>query len=230
MSFETACVVGAGRAGQAIAARLGERLPTHVTGRDLDTAGADLVVLCVPDAAIAGVARRVPVGPWVCHVSGATTLDALAPHERRFSLHPLMTFQQGLGGRQLDGAFGALTGETAQALAAGFRLADLLGLRPFELADRDRPLYHAAATTAASFLVTLHDAAAAMAEAAGAPAEALHPLMRRVMDNGFVPTGPHVRGDLDTVTLHLSVIGERLPSLLALYRALSHAALQQVER
>ena len=58
MEFTSACVVGAGRVGSAVAARLAERIPTHVTGRELETAGADLFILCVPDRAVPEVAAE----------------------------------------------------------------------------------------------------------------------------------------------------------------------------
>lgn len=223
MTFGSAGVVGAGRAGQAIAARLGERLPTRTTGRELACGDADVVVVCVPDRAIAEVAAAIPPGPWVAHASGACTLDVLEPHARRFSVHPLMTFQLGLGPEQLDGAWGAVSGESEEAITAGLELARLLGLAPFVLADEDRPVYHAAATVAAGFLVTLHEIAAELMQAAGAPPEALEPLMRRTMDNGFRPTGPHTRGDWETVERHLCAVRARRPQLEPVYRALSQA-------
>jgi predicted short-subunit dehydrogenase-like oxidoreductase (DUF2520 family) len=228
--FTTACVVGAGRVGRAAFDRLGERLETRLTGRELACGDADLVLLCVPDRAIGEVAAAVPPGPWVAHVSGAVTLAALEPHRRRFSVHPLQTFQPGLGPAQFDGAWGAVTAGTDAALSAGLELADLLGLRAFELADDERPVYHAAATVAASFLVTLHDAAADLMEAAGAPPEALEPLMRRTIANGFAPTGPLVRGDYETVRVHLQAIRERRPQLEPLYRALVDATERLVVR
>ena len=70
-------------------------------------------------------------------------------------------------------------------------------------------------------LVTLHDVAADLMEAAGAPPEALEPLMRRTMENGFSHTGPLVRGDWTTIERHVEAIGERRPELLPLYRALA---------
>lgn len=221
MAFRSVCVVGAGRVGRAVAARLGERLPTRTTGRELDCGDADLVLLCVPDTAIAAAAVEVRPGPWVAHTSGATPLAALEPHERRFSVHPLQTFSLDLGPEQLDGAWGAVTGENEDALAAGRELAGLLSLEPFDLDDDERPIYHAAAAFASSFLVTLHEVAAELMEAAGAPADALEPLMRRTMDNGFDHTGPLVRGDWDTVELHRQAIRERRPQLLPLYQMLT---------
>jgi len=223
MTFTSVCVVGSGRVGRPVAERLGARVPTRVADRDLETGDADLVLLCVPDRAIAAAAADVAPGPWVAHMSGATRLDALAPHERRFSVHPLQTFAPAGGPEQLDGAWAAVTGETADALAPGMELANLLGLEPFELADEDRPLYHAGATFAASFLVTLHELASEIFAEAGAPPEALGPLMRRTMENGFAPTGPFIRGDRTTIERHVAELHERLPELEPLYRALADA-------
>jgi predicted short-subunit dehydrogenase-like oxidoreductase (DUF2520 family) len=219
--FRSAAVVGAGRVGKALAARLGERIPTRGTTRDLDVGNADLVVLCVPDRAIAEVARAIAPGPWIAHTSGACRLDALAPHERRFSLHPLQTFALDLGPEQFDGSWAAISGGSEEALGAARELATLLGVTPFELDDDERPLYHAAAHFAASFLVTLHDVAAELMEAAGAPPDALEPLMRRTMENGFRHTGPLVRGDRETIDRHMDAIAARRPELLPLYRSLA---------
>jgi hypothetical protein len=115
-------VIGAGRVGAAVTARLRER------GLDLEPRDPELVLLCVPDGAIAEVAAARPAGPWIAHVSGATPLAALDPHERRFGLHPLQTFTRARGPEQLDGAWAAVTAETGDARDAGFWLAETLGL------------------------------------------------------------------------------------------------------
>ena len=219
-------VIGSGRAGGAIAARLRERGLTVIAARDPAggaSAGVDLVLLCVPDAAIPEVARAVLVGPWVAHVSGATTLAALDPHARRFSVHPLQTLTTERGPEQLDGAWGAITGETDEAQDAARWLAETLGLRPFPLADADRPLYHAAAAIASNYLVTLYRTAAALFEQVGAPPEGLVPLMVRTIENGFALTGPIARGDWTTVEAHLRALEERAPQDVPLYRALAEA-------
>jgi predicted short-subunit dehydrogenase-like oxidoreductase (DUF2520 family) len=221
--FTSACVVGAGRVGKAVAGRLGERVPARTAGRDLEVGDADLVVLCVPDGAIPEIARALAPGPWIAHTSGACRLDALDPHERRFSLHPLQTFQADLGPEQLDGAWAAVSGENAEALAAARELAVLLDVVPFELDDDERPLYHAAAQFASSFLVTLHGVAAELMASVDAPREALEPLMRRTIENGFRHTGPLVRGDWATVESNVEAIGARRPELVPLYRALADA-------
>jgi predicted short-subunit dehydrogenase-like oxidoreductase (DUF2520 family) len=214
--FDSVSVIGSGRVGSAVAARLRER------GIGVEPDGA-LVILCVPDDAIAGVAAGLAEGPWVAHVSGATPLAALEPHRRRFSLHPLQTFTRARGPEQLDGAWGAVTAETEEARTAGFWLAETLGLRPFELDDPARPLYHAGAAIASNYLVTLHAVASDLFRAAGAPPEALVPLMRRTIDNGFELTGPIERGDWETVEAHRRAIRAARPELEPLYDVLAEA-------
>jgi predicted short-subunit dehydrogenase-like oxidoreductase (DUF2520 family) len=185
--------------------------------------GAELVLLCVPDGAISAVAGTVDSGPWVAHVSGATPLSALEPHEQRFSVHPLQTFTRSRGPEQLDGAWAAVTAETEAARERALWLAETLGLRPFELDDSARVLYHAGAAVASGYLVTLHRVASDLVESAGAPSEALLPLMRRTIENGFELTGPIARGDWETVERHRSAIRAARPEYESLYDALAEA-------
>jgi predicted short-subunit dehydrogenase-like oxidoreductase (DUF2520 family) len=215
--FERVHVVGRGRVGSAVAARLEER------GTEVGEDEPDLVLLCVPDGALAEAARQIEPGPWIAHVSGATPLAVLDPHRRRFSVHPLQTFTRARGPEQLDGAFAAVTGETDEARERGFSIARTLGLEPFELEDAARPLYHAGAAIASNYLVTLHDVAAELFRAAGAPPEGLVPLMRRTIDNGFVLTGPIERGDWETVEAHRRAIRAARPELEPLYDLLAEA-------
>ena len=216
--IETIHVIGSGRVGSAIGARLRERLGER--GVAVGESDPDIVLLCVPDTAISGTARRLTPGRgWIGHVSGATPLSALAPHERRFSLHPLQTFNRSGDPAQLDGAWGAISGETDEALAVARELAELLGLRPFELADADRTLYHAGAVFASNYLVTLQRAAVRL----GVPAEGLVPLMTRTIENGFELTGPIARGDWATVDAHKEAIEGSQPELEPLYEALAAA-------
>ncbi|MEX2271118.1 MAG: Rossmann-like and DUF2520 domain-containing protein [Vicinamibacterales bacterium] len=215
--FTSIQVIGRGRLGSALVERLQAR------GHDVRATPAELVVLCVPDAAISGVAQALAEGPWICHMSGATPLAACAPHTKRFSVHPLQTFRRGGGAEQFDGAWAAVTGESAEARSKAGWLAETLGLTSFALDDEMRGLYHAGAAFASNYLVTLHDAAARALEAAGAPPEALMPLMRRTMDNGFELTGPISRGDWTTVDAHLQALAQHLPDLEPLYRSLAEA-------
>jgi len=220
--IERVDVIGSGRVGSAFTARLRER--GIAVGED----DAEIVLLCVPDTAISEVSRCLAPGrAWVGHVSGATPLAALEPHERRFSLHPLQTFREPSGdpaqlAMQLDGAWAAITGDTAEALAVARELATLLGLQPFELADGDRTLYHAGAVFASNYLVTLQRAAVRL----GVPAEGLVPLMRGTIEHGFELTGPIARGDWATVEAHKQAIRARQPELEHLYDTLAEATVQ----
>jgi predicted short-subunit dehydrogenase-like oxidoreductase (DUF2520 family) len=212
--FNDVSVIGAGRAGSAIAARLRER------GLDVRE-GAELRLLCVPDRAIAEIARSIEPGPWVAHVSGATPLDALDPHAQRFSVHPLQTLVRTRGPEQLDGAWAGVTAESQEAHARAVWLTETLGLRPFELADDRRAVYHAGAAIASNFLVTLYRVASQLVAEAGAPPEALVPLMTRTIENGFELTGPIARGDWETVERHRAVL--RGTPFETLYQTLAEA-------
>jgi predicted short-subunit dehydrogenase-like oxidoreductase (DUF2520 family) len=212
--IERAHVIGSGRVGSAIGARLSER------GIAVGDDDPDLVLLCVPDTAISDVSRTLTPGrAWVGHVSGATPLAALEPHERRFSLHPLQTFDRSGDPTQFDGAWAAITGGDGEALAVAREIAETLGLRPFELADTDRTLYHAGAVFASNYLVTLQRAAVRL----GVPAEGLVPLMRGTIEHGFDLTGPIARGDWATVEAHKQAIRARHPELEHLYDTLAEA-------
>ncbi len=218
--FRRIDVIGSGRVGTAVSGRLRER------GVDLESGDPELVLLCVPDHAIAEVASALPVGPWVAHVSGATPLAALAPHERRFGVHPLQTFTRSRGPEQLDGAWAAVTAESDDAHAAGAWLAETLGLRPFRLDESARTLYHAGAVFVSNYLVTLHRAATLLFESAGIPPASLEPLMLRTIENAFELTGPISRGDWSTIDAHRVAIREARPELERLYDVLADATLE----
>jgi len=230
-------VVGAGRAGAALAAAF------HAAGVEVDgPAGrgeaprGEAVLLCVPDGEIPVAAATVAAKRSVSligHVSGATTLQALAPAAaggaELFSIHPLQTFTEG-GAPPLAGVGCAIAGSSANALAVAGALARQVGMRPFAIDDRRRASYHAAASIASNFLVTVEAAAETVAARAGFdPAEAraaLAPLVRQTVDNWAAGgprhalTGPVARGDDRTVAAQRAAVGEADPRLLPLFDAL----------
>jgi predicted short-subunit dehydrogenase-like oxidoreductase (DUF2520 family) len=219
---ETIAIVGDGRLGRALASALRTSDP-H--GRGFAGVGADVVLICVPDAEIAAAATTIDPGPLVGHCSAATGLDVLSPHEA-FALHPLMTVTH--AGADFAGAGCAIGASTPRALDLARRLAAALGMRAFEIADEDRTAYHAAASMAANFLVTLESAAARLAATAGVERELLVPLMRAAVERWAVDgdaslTGPIARGDEATVARHREAIYERTPELLDLYDVLADA-------
>ena len=230
----TITVVGAGRLGTALAAAL-RAAGVEVRGplgRGL-VIEADAILLCVPDSEIAGAAAAVAgAAPLVGHTSGAIGLSALEPAgAAAFGLHPLQTFAGGEPPERFRGAGCAVAGSTPSALDAAAALAARVGMRPFPITDGDRPAYHAAASIASNFLVTLQAAAEEAAAAAGIePADAralLAPLVRATVENwaALGPeralTGPVARGDEATVAAQRTALAESAPRLLPLFDELT---------
>jgi predicted short-subunit dehydrogenase-like oxidoreductase (DUF2520 family) len=216
-------VVGRGRLGSALAGHLALAEPPR--GRGAKCADADVVLLCVPDDEIAAAAALIEPGRLVGHCSGATTLAPLAPHEA-FSVHPLMTVTGHEGqGDPLAGAWAAVAGSTQRALDTALAIAERCGMRPFVVPDDDRAAYHASASIASNFVVTL----AWAAERLGTDREALVPLMRAAIDNWErlgpeqALTGPVARGDDRTVARQRDAVEERAPDLLGLFDELVRA-------
>jgi predicted short-subunit dehydrogenase-like oxidoreductase (DUF2520 family) len=225
--LDSIAIVGAGRLGTALATALnaaGLRVEGPY-GRGVRPRGTDAVLLCVPDAEIAAAAAATAPGPLVGHCSGATGLDVLADHEG-FGLHPLMTVPRGATPERFKGAGCAVAGTTPRALAAATELATTLGMRPATVADADRAAYHAAASIASNFLVTLEGAAERLAATTGVQREQLAPLVRAAVEDWAARgaadalTGPIARGDEATVARQRAAVEERVPDLLDLFDAM----------
>jgi predicted short-subunit dehydrogenase-like oxidoreductase (DUF2520 family) len=184
------------------------------------------VLLCVPDSEIATAARAVRAGVLVGHTSGATTLAPIAPREA-FSLHPLLSVA--LAGASFAGAGCAVAGSTERARRVASELAAALRMRAFEIADDDRPLYHAAASMASNYLLALEWAAEGLAASVGVGHEHLVPLVRSVVEQwarigaAGALTGPIARGDDETVARQRSAVSGHAPDLLPMWDALADA-------
>jgi len=224
-------IIGPGRAGSSMRRALeqqGWRCLGSLGRRDdpADAAdGVDLVILAVPDDAIAEVARSVRPGDAILiHLSGAATLDQLEPHERRASVHPLVSMPDPDTGaeRLLAGAAFAVAGDPV----AGDIVA-ILGGTAIEVAEQHRVIYHAAAAIASNHLVALCAQVERLAAAADVPASIYWELMARSLENvasvgaAAALTGPAARGDQATLAAHQVAIG---PDETPLYLALADAA------
>jgi predicted short-subunit dehydrogenase-like oxidoreductase (DUF2520 family) len=238
LSAGSLVVVGRGRVGGSLARAVESAgIEVRTAGHDEIAAaceGAGAVLLCVPDAAIAAAAAEVPEGPaFVGHVSGAGTLNLLAEAASRgaraFSLHPLQTFTG--GDTPVEGTPAAIAGSDREALGFARQLAEVLGMRPFEVAEEDRSAYHAAAAIASNMLIVLQESAADLLGRLGTDEarELLAPLVLRTAANWVelgpqALTGPIARGDQTTVDGHRAALQERAPELLPLYDILAERA------
>jgi len=213
-------VVGGGRAGGSFAGALGEAgwTVTSVDRALLASGGADslpqcdLVLLCVPDAAIEEVSLAVPVDSSrvVAHCAGSVGLELLSRHPARASVHPLVSLPDPeVGAGRLRGAWFAVSGDPLAA-----ELVEALGGRFVEVDDGRRAAYHAAAVVASNHLVALMGQVERIAASAGVPLEAFIDLAQGSLDNAAslgpaaALTGPVSRGDWSTVRSHLAAIDE----------------------
>jgi predicted short-subunit dehydrogenase-like oxidoreductase (DUF2520 family) len=221
-------IIGPGRLGTGLAKAL-TTAGVQVCGplrRGADAGDFDAVLLCVPDGEIAAAGTLIAPGRFVGHCSGSTGLDVLAGHEA-FSLHPLMTVTT--AGAKFAGAGAAIAGSSPAALALARELAVRLGMNPVELRAADRAAYHAAASIASNFLVTIEAAAERLALSAGVDRRMLAPLVRASVENWAALgatgalTGPVARGDEATVALQRQAVAERAGDLLPLFDALVDA-------
>lgn len=203
-------------------------------------ADAELVLLAVPDDALADLARGLSsTGAWqagqiVAHTSGrhgAAVLDPVRRHHAfPIAIHPAMTFT----GTELDldrlheCCFG-VTADPRILPIAGALVLDM-GAEPVTVAEQDRIAYHCALAHGSNHLVTLTAQAMQILDHAGVdtPAHVLRPLLYAALDNALrlrdaALTGPVARGDVGTVRSHLEVLAERVPDVVATYRALATA-------
>ena len=232
-------IIGSGRAGGALGAALASagypvtgvsarsrasleraaRLLPHVPVLPPDevTRHADVVLLAVPDDAIATVALSLPFteDQYAVHLSGAhgtSVLRGIAATP--VALHTPMTFTDAPASLA-----GVVFTATAPDRALVERLVKDLGAEVQWIAEDQRALYHAGLVHGANHLVTLVSQALDVLRAAGIadPSATLRPLLTATLDNTLrsghdALTGPIVRGDAETVQAHLAVLRGRTAS------------------
>jgi predicted short-subunit dehydrogenase-like oxidoreductase (DUF2520 family) len=221
-------------------ARIARLLPqTRVVPADRVPDGVDLILVCVPDDALAPTIRGLAEsgamrpGQVVAHTSGAHGLAVLTPAvaagAHPLALHPALTFAG--TPRDLDllraGASFGVTAPPALRPLATRLVADLGGSVEW-IEEANRPLYHAALAHGANHLVTLVNEAMDRLRDAGAvhPERILAPLLRAALENTLqhgdaALTGPVVRGDAGTIARHMSALREIAPDSVAAYLALA---------
>jgi predicted short-subunit dehydrogenase-like oxidoreductase (DUF2520 family) len=200
----------------------------HGDDVSIAASGVDLVIVATPDVNVAPVAAAIdPVDETVlAHLAGSLELDALAPHVRRASIHPLVSIPS--GDTELRGAWFAVAGDDL----AGRLVAELDG-RVVAVEDADRAPYHAAACIASNHLVALLGQVERVAASVGVPLDAFLHLARQTLDNvervgpRAALTGPVARGDEETLARHRAALD---PSELPAYDALVDQARRLADR
>ena len=233
------------------AATLSSRPAVVLPAEALDE--ADLVLLAVPDDAIATVAASLP---WraeqaAIHFSGSRGLDVLSvvvsAGAQAAALHPLMTFPASgaaaTGDEQLArmaGAVWALEASSSELRATLEKMVGALGGTTVALRAEDRVPYHIAAVLASNYVTTLLAASTSLwepfAPEPGAGLRALLPLLRASVENldrvglpGAL-SGPIARGDTGTIAAHLAWLDAHaaepgIADLRAAYLALARLAI-----
>jgi len=223
-------IIGAGRVGSTLRAALTEAGYSVVSPPD-----ADLIIIAVPDDALAGVVAELAIRPGqvVAHTSGAHGIGVLAPAVARgarpLAIHPAMTFTgrpEDLERLRKGIPFGVTAPPDVRPLAE--TLVRDLGGTPEWIAEERRTLYHAALAHGANHLVTLVNEALDRLRDAGVvhPEKVLDPLLHAALDNALrlgdaALTGPVSRGDAGTVAGHLAALEATAPESVPAYRALA---------
>jgi predicted short-subunit dehydrogenase-like oxidoreductase (DUF2520 family) len=226
-------IVGVGRAGSSFAAALrqvGHEVTTFHHDEVGDVTSADLVLLCVPDDALASVSDRLASGAYVvAHVAGSRGLGELAKHERTGFLHPLAVLSNSeIGSERLLGARFSVGGDELVV-----DLVRTLGGSVLRLGDEQRALYHATASVAANHLVALLGHVEVLANAAGLSLDDFLPLVEQALSDvrdigaSRALTGPASRADMATIDAHLEAIPE---SERSTYVAMANAAFELAEQ
>ncbi len=203
---------------------------------------SDIVFLTVPDDAIERVAEGIswPPGKGAVHCSGSLSIEPLSSARRAGAsvgvLHPLQAFAtREEARRNLKGSAFAIEASDEGLRAELFRMAESLGGRPFYLSGDEKAIYHASATIASNYLVTLLDLSSGLWEHFGIAKEdalsALLPLVKGTVANlervglPAALTGPISRGDIGTVARHIRALSQVAPDLVGVYKGLARATL-----
>jgi predicted short-subunit dehydrogenase-like oxidoreductase (DUF2520 family) len=262
-SAHSLSIVGAGRLGRSLARRfrrLGHPIAAVVTrsnataraavrfigtGRPYaaltrEILRADVILLTVPDGALAAVARSLAQiepkswrGKVVLHTSGALDRTVLAPLAKcgaaTGSLHPMQTFS-GHRDPQVRGVVFGIEGEP-RARRQAVALTRALGAIPVTIDGRHKIQYHAAAAMVAGLGLALTEGATQVLLSIGftrpKALQALLPLMREMLKNfekdgpRAAWTGPISRSDFGTVALHAKGLRAQPAELQQAYAALA---------
>ena len=211
-----------------------------------DMRTADVWMVAVPDGQIASAAKQLAQHldgnkpTIVFHCSGALASDVMAPLHARAceiaSAHCILSFSAPSSAiTQFAGTPCALEGDVGatKTLQPAF---EAIGAKCFDLAAKEKVLYHAAAVFATNFLPVLQVVAADLWQSTGMPKELIAPLNASLLQKAVqniaaqgaakALTGPAARGDMELVALQGVAVTDWNADAGAAYAALSQLASQ----
>ena len=207
---------------------------------DIDhvVAACDLVLVAIPDDALAGLLEglaasgSVKPGQFWVHLSGRYGTDVMAPvvalGALPLAIHPVMSFTgTSMDLQRLEECpFGVTAPDELRSAAEALVIE--IGGDPIWVPEDKRVLYHAALAFGSNYLITLVAQSAALLSQAGIeePRRVLAPLLSASLDNALrlgdqALTGPVARGDAASVKAHLEVLTEQSELAGSSYRALA---------
>ncbi len=204
-----------------------------------EAAKADIVFLTVPDSEIVNVARSIEnvlnKKQTVVHTSGVFSSEIISfLPSRTCALHPLKSFSDPiLSADTISGTLFTFDGDESAFSVISY-LVEKIGDRIVKIKPSDKPVYHLAAVLTANYTVTLFSISKDMLEAIGftdkdandALLNLISGVVRNIKNRGAVDalTGPIVRGDAETLRLHLMHIEDK--NLETIYKSLAFATLK----
>ena len=222
-------IVGVGSRNEDSRREAARRLGSPTCDLRSDLPRADLILIGASDVAIEEVARaiapQVAPGTYVCHFAGSLGVEPLreVAGARHLATHPVQACPDvDTAVRRLPGsAWGVTAAGEDVAWAESLVARDLEGT-PVRVAERDRPIWHAASVTVSNGIAALLASGEAMLGSIGISdaGPVLDPLASGTVANAreggggaATLTGPVVRSESFVVERHLEELRRRDPSL-----------------
>lgn len=197
----------------------------------------DLLILAVSDqsiaAVIAEIAHLLP-NVLIVHTSGSTDLQRLQQHHPRSGVfYPLQTFslEREIDWKQTPLFVEAAVEEDQQRL---LQLAQQLSERVYAYSSQQRLSLHLAAVFACNFANYCYDMSKQIVDQTQVDFSLLYPLILETAgkatqnDPKIMQTGPAVRGDVNILQMHQSILADlQRPDLAEVYALMSQQIMQR---
>ena len=198
---------------------------------DFTNIAVDVILIAVPDAALAQVAAELKVAPGtiVAHTSGSQPLAILKSikNAQPAVFYPLQTFSK-TKTVDLKQAPILLEAEQEQIMQQLESLAQSISTKVYKVGSEARRQLHLAAVFACNFTNHLLGISQQLLQEANLPKELLQPLVQETVAKAMqqhpyqVQTGPAIRHDDNVIQAHLHMLQQH-PRLQELYQKLTES-------